>query len=152
MFIAGSYVYLGLAALPAGSSASTGQVLSYRITNLVFWGILLCASAVFVVRRFGPTWVWRGWSVFFVSITTLGALTFHQSFPEGAGSHVTTVYMLSVFVGIPTAVIAFTSDRLNRRTPPRPWIGHFARTFGAFLVSIPPALVIGAIPDIARMF
>jgi hypothetical protein len=134
------------------NAANTAQLLTYAILNLMFWGIVLSAVAVAINRRFGPRWVWRGWILVVLSLMLLGTVVFHRSFTGGVGTPATTIYMLAMFIGIPTGAIALVSSRINRRIPPRSWIAHLGLTLGAFVAAIPVALVLGAIPDIARMF
>jgi hypothetical protein len=134
------------------NAGNTAQLLGYAILNLMFWGIVLSAAAVAINRRFGPRWVWRGWILVVLILTLLGTVVFHRSFTGDVGAPATTIYMLGMFIGIPTGAIALVSSRVNRRLPPRSWIAHLGLTLGAFVTAIPVALVVGSIPDIARMF
>lgn len=134
------------------SAGNTAQVLGYAILNLMFWGTVFSAAAVAINRRFGPRWVWRGWIVAVVILTLLGTVAFHRSFTGGVGPPAMTIYVLGMFIGIPTGAIALVSSKINRRTPRRSWFAHFGLTLAAFAAAIPVALVVGAIPDIARMF
>jgi hypothetical protein len=116
------------------------------IVSVVFWGIVFTATAVAVTRRFERRFLWWGWIILVAILTLAGTVAFHRSLPAGVGSVGMTAYALGMFIGIPTAVVAFIAARIHRRIPQRSWFAHFALTFLAYCASLPFALIIGAIP------
>ena len=133
---------------PLAISAGIAQL----IMTVLAWGSLFAAAAVIVARRFGKRFVWYGWLGVAAVLTIIGVAAFHRTFPVSAGPIAGSVYMMSMFAGIPTAAIAFVATRMERRVPRRSWLAHFAFSLLAFLGSIPLALIIGAAPDFAGLW
>ena len=92
--------------------------------------------------------MWYGWVVVVAVITIVGTTAFHRSFPANAGTVVGTVYTQSVFIGIPTAAVAFVATRMQRRVPARSWVVQYMLALLAFFGAIPVALVVGAVSDV----
>jgi hypothetical protein len=126
-------------------------MLANLLLSLLLWGLLGSGIAVFVERRFGRAWVWRAWAVAIVLLTTLGTLAFHRSFPN-AGNVLTSIYMIGAFAAIPSAAISYASIRLGKRDPKPTWLRHVVLCLVAYVLALPVAFVLGALPDVARLF
>ena len=130
---------------------STAAVLVNAAVGLVLWGLIFSICATFVERRFGRHWVWRGWILAVITLTALATIMFHRRFPQSP-SVPTTVYMLGMMIAIPSGAVAFAAIRSGRRTPKRSWIRHLAITVLGYFASLPIALIVGVLPDIAALF
>ena len=122
------------------------------VVTLIFWGVVFTAAAVVAARRLRGRLVWCGWLALVAILTFVATRAFHSAFPTSGASVVGTVYMASMFVGIPTAAVALVATRMQRRIPRRSWIAQFAAALLAFFGSLPLALIVGAIPDFARLW
>lgn len=116
---------------------------------VVGWGGILSSLAVLVVRKAGPRWLWVGWILAAVTLTTLGTIMFHRAFPD-VGTVFGTVYTIGVFVGMPTATIAAVATRISQRNPVPNSALHIVLSFAAYTAATPLAVVLAALPDIAR--
>jgi hypothetical protein len=131
---------------------NVGASLAVLALTLAAWGMIISGAAVVIERAAGPRWLWRACLLFVVLVTGAGTIAFHRSFPGGAGTVTGTLYMLGVLVGLPSAAVAFVSSREGRRPDRSSWGRQLVWSYVAYLMALPPALLLGALPDIVRVF
>lgn len=133
------------------TDVSVGASLIGLVVYILGWGVLFSTAAVATVRKAGPRWVWIGWAIVTCALTVLGTVAFHRSIPA-ADRVLGTIYMLSVLVGVPTAAVALAAARISRRNTMPGWARHTSLTLLAYFGALPIALLLGLLPDIARLF
>lgn len=137
-------------ASPAGAPPA-GPILAWAAVSLLLYGLIYAALGVFVLRRFGHAWLWRMWAALVIGATLLLTLYMHRSFP-GLPSPGETAYMAAAFVGVPTGAATFSIARFGQRPNPPGLFKHAVVGFAALLLGLPVGLILGAIPDAARIF
>ena len=103
-----------------------------------------------VANMVSPRTLWVTWSIALLCIVVISSLSFTRSFPDV--QPVVVFYMTAAFLGIPSGFATWTARRLQREPDRRSAPRRVLRTFFMFLLALPIAFLIGAIPDIAALF
>ena len=129
--------------------ANAGASLVAILVWISGWGLVFAGAATALERRWNSRAVWNGWVAFVMLATIAGAYAFHRSLP-GAGSIAGSLYSIAAFIGIPSAAAAWAAIRARRSENTR-WIRQVILGFIAFILALPVASVMAALPDIMRM-
>jgi hypothetical protein len=124
--------------------------LSFGLFELFLTSIVFCFVTVAVVRKFGRREAWLWWGIALFAEVAL-VLTHGSAWLWSLGNPLATIYMWAMIWCLPTASAVWASVRAVRVNPPGP-VRHFARTYGVFILGSIVGIVLGVIPDYARMF
>jgi hypothetical protein len=125
--------------------------ISFGLFELFLTSIVFCVVTVAVVRKLGRREAWFWWMIALSAGVAL-VLIRGGGWVWSLGNPLVTIYVWAMVWCLPTAAAVWASTRAaTRANPPGP-IGHFARTYGMFILGGILGVVLGVIPDIARMF
>ena len=132
-----------------GYAVGIGGSLVALALYVVGWGAVLSAGAVALERKRGARWVWSAWLALVASTTAVGTIGSQRYFP-GAGSVRWSLYVLTMFVGVPTGAMTLAATRAGRSEVKPTWMRQLAYAFVAFAVAVPVAVLLAALPALSQ--
>ena len=124
---------------------------SLGLFELFLTSIVFCIVTVAVVRKFGRREAWLWWGIALAAGVAL-VLVRSGAWLWSLGNPLVTIYMWAMIWCLPTASAVWASVRAAARLNPPGPVRHFAGTYGMFVLGGILGIVLGVIPDIARMF
>lgn len=124
--------------------------ISFGVFELFITSIVFCVTTVVVARKFGRrgAWIWWGVAVF---AAILVYVLPNDAWLRDFGNPLVMIYTLAMIYALPTAAAVWMSARSVRGDRPGPF-GHFVRTYGMFVLGTIVGVVLGLVPDFAKLF
>jgi hypothetical protein len=121
------------------------------LINVLILGVMCSAINVAATRQFGAKGTWFSWAALVLLFDAVLCWRLGR-FPALVEDKATAVYTLLAFTAIPAAFSAWFISRKARGAVRPGAIRHVLSGLAGFGVGLPIGLILGAIPDAARMF